>query len=512
MLKPISVCTFLSASLFGLASLTACGASDGGGGSGGSGGSGSGGSSSSSTTTTSNGGSGGGGGATGSGGSSSGGNGGTGGGGGSVPVPLAAKSVVAGLHHICALLDNDTVKCWGANDKGQLGQNGLGNTISLGDDADEMGDNLSSIDFGTGRSVRQISAGEEHTCALLDNDTVKCWGNGTDGRLGQGATNHIGDDPNEMGDNLAAIDLGTGRTAKSITAGGLHSCAILDNNTLKCWGGNYFGALGQGMSDNLGDNPNEMGDNLNAIDLGTGRTAKSLAAGVIHTCALLDNDTIKCWGDSLTGQLGQGTVNSNGVGTALIDMGDNLKAVDLGTGRSAKSLVAGWFHTCAVLDNDTLKCWGENYAGQLGQGNLNLIGDEPNEMGDNLSAIDLGMGRSVKEAGANSNHTCAILDDNTLKCWGANDSGQLGQGSIDNLGDGQNEMGDNLSAIKLGTGRSAKSVQLGGFCTCALLDNETLKCWGRNNYGQLGQGITDALGDGLNEMGDNLMAIDLGTQ
>merc|ERR1712014_430620 len=107
-----------------------------------------------------------------------------------------------------------------------------------------------------------------------------------------------------MGDSLAAIDLGSGRSAKALASGFHHTCAILDNDEVKCWGQNYNGQLGYGDTSNRGDDSGEMGDSLAAIDLGTGRSAKALAHGYTHTCAILDNDEVKCWGKNVGGQLG----------------------------------------------------------------------------------------------------------------------------------------------------------------------------------------------------------------
>jgi hypothetical protein len=113
-----------------------------------------------------------------------------------------------------------------------------------------------------------VVAGEEHTCALLANNTVKCWGANDDGQLGLGDNNTRGDNGGEMGDSLLAVDLGTGRTAKAVTAGGYHTCALLDNNTVKCWGGNFSGQLGLGDNNgDRGDSPGEMGDHLLAVSL-----------------------------------------------------------------------------------------------------------------------------------------------------------------------------------------------------------------------------------------------------
>merc|ERR1711879_892743 len=107
-------------------------------------------------------------------------------------------------------------------------------------------------------------------------------------------------------------------------------------------------------------------------------------------------------------------------------MGDFLLAVDLGTGRSAKSITAGSYHTCAILDNNGVKCWGSNDQGQLGYGDARDRGDGPSEMGDFLLAVDLGTGRSAKSLAVGYHHSCAILDTNDVKCWGGNDDGQLG--------------------------------------------------------------------------------------
>merc|ERR1712048_839582 len=123
-------------------------------------------------------------------------------------------------------------------------------------------------------------------------------------------------------------------------------------------------------------------------------------------------------------------------------MGDVLPAVDLGRGRSAKFLVAGYRHTCAILDNNDIKCWGHGYFGELGYGDTDNRGDDSSEMGDVLPAVDLGRGRSAKFLVAGERHTCAILDNNDVKCWGYGYFGRLGYGDIDNRGDGSSEMGD----------------------------------------------------------------------
>ena len=159
-----------------------------------------------------------------------------------------------------------------------------------------MGDNLPVVDLGTGRTATAIGTGALHTCAILDNASIKCWGNNFYGQLGYGNTNDLGDVSGEMGDNLPVVDLGTGRTATAISAGSNHTCVLLDNASLKCWGYNNYGHLGYGNTNNLGDASGEMGDNLPVVDLGTGRTATAISVGNLHTCAILDKTSLKCWG------------------------------------------------------------------------------------------------------------------------------------------------------------------------------------------------------------------------
>ena len=403
-----------------------------------------------------------------------------------------------------AILANGTVKFWGRNDFGQLGQ---GNTNNIGDGSGEMGDNLPAIDLGTGRTATAISSGRYMAMALLDNGTVKAWGYGLFGQLGQGNTNHIGDGSGEMGDNLSAIDFGTGRTATKIDAGLYHNAAILDNGTVKAWGYGAYGQLGQGNTNNIGDGSGEMGDNLPAIDLGTGRTATAISLGYLLSVVLLDNGTVKAWGYNAYGQLGQG--NKNRIGDGSGEMGDNLPAIDLGTGRTATAIAAGNYHVVALLDNGTVKAWGYNSNGQLGQGNTNHIGDGSGEMGDNLPAIDLGTGRTATAIAAGAYFTLVLLDNGTVKCWGQGSVGQLGQGNTQNIGDGSGEMGDNLPAIDLGTGRTATAISGGYYLSIVRLDDGTIKAWGDGRYGQLGRGNTNYIGDGSGEMGDNLSPIDL---
>jgi len=172
----------------------------------------------------------------------------------------------------------------------------------------------------------------------------KCWGSNLIGQLGLGDTNFRGDGANEMGANLPNVDLGSGWTAVEVAVGGRHSCVRLQNGAqqaLKCWGYNNFGQLGLGHTSSRGYFGGQMGDSLPAVQLGTNRSAVALALGNSHSCALLDDATVKCWG---------GNYGGNDAG----EMGDSLSAVDLGPNRTVVQLAAGFDTTCAVFDDGQL--------------------------------------------------------------------------------------------------------------------------------------------------------------
>jgi len=124
-----------------------------------------------------------------------------------------------------------------------------------------------AVDLGVGVTAVEIVAGEGHSCALLSDQRVKCWGSGINGEIGLGDTNSRGDGPGEMGDSLPAIDLGTGLTAVTVSATWLATCAVLSDGRLKCWGSNQYGAMGLGDTTACGDQPGEMGDALPAVKL-----------------------------------------------------------------------------------------------------------------------------------------------------------------------------------------------------------------------------------------------------
>jgi len=356
--------------------------------------------------------------------------------------PTQVSMIKTGIYHTCALLNNGTVKCWGRNYRGQLG---------YGDTQDRDKPEATPIDLGTGRTAKQLSLGSTHTCALLDNDTVKCWGGNMFGQLG------YGDTQNRHTPEATPVDLGIGRTAKQIAAGIYSTCAVLDNDTVKCWGDNYNGQLG------YGDTQNRHTPGATSVIGGV----KQISVGISHACALMNNGTTKCWGSNNKGQLGYGDTQSR-----------HTPGPNIALGGTAQQISVGVMYTCALLDNGTVKCWGYGSHGQLGYGNT-LNRDKPE-----ATPVNLGAGRTAKQISLWSRHTCAVLDNDTIKCWGYGYTGQLG------YNDQQTRNQPDTASIDLGTGRTATQLSIGNYFSCAVLDDGTAKCWGQNFRGQLGYGDT----------------------
>ncbi|CAM9212563.1 unnamed protein product [Sphacelaria rigidula] len=410
----------------------------------------------------------------------------------------AEAALDVGESHVCATVGS-TPKCWGANQWGQLGR---GDTEDTGDEADEMGDSLIVVDMGTGETVSDFALGGEFTCAILDSGSIKCFGYNTEGQLGQGNTSNVGDEADEMGDALLVVDLGTGVTVTEVTTGCQHSCALIDDGDVKCFGYNNYGQLGQGTTDNIGDDAGEMGDDLAVVDLGD-LSATSIAAGCDFTCAIVDDGSVMCWGRNTWGQLGTGDDQD-----VLDEAGESVVAVDL-DGSSASAIAAGEGHVCALLDDSSVKCWGRNNNGQLGQGDNVDRGDTADSLGANLAAIEFGDSDVPTAIDCGSFFTCALMDDSSIKCFGDNGDGQLGIGSdVSEVGTLPTDMGANLTAVDLGG--SASEIAVGGSSMCAVLDDESVKCWGRGRSGQLGQGNDDSVGSLEGELAE-LTAVDIGS-
>jgi alpha-tubulin suppressor-like RCC1 family protein/tRNA A-37 threonylcarbamoyl transferase component Bud32 len=349
--------------------------------------------------------------------------------------------IAAGESHTCAILDNGSVSCWGSNWAGQLGNGATTDRLTP----------TQTSSLGEGRTAVAITAGNAHTCAILDDGSVSCWGYNAYGRLGDGTTN-------ERNTPTQTSSLGFGRTAVAINAGNAHTCAILDDGSVSCWGFNAYGRLGDGTT-------NERNTPTQTDSLGTDRTAVAITAGEYHTCAILDDGSVSCWGRNYYGQIGDGTTTDRNTPT---------QTSSLGVGRTAVAITGGNAHTCAILDDRSVSCWGSNGDGQLGDGTYT-------NRNTPTQTFILGEGRTAVAISAGYAHTCAILDDGSVSCWGRNNYGQLGDGT-------NNERNTPTQTSSLGVGRTAVAITAGNAHTCAILDDGSVSCWGRNANGQLGDG------------------------
>src|SRR3954453_5898528 len=268
--------------------------------------------------------------------------------------------------------------------------------------------------------------------------------------------------------------------AAQIDAGQNHTCA-LQSGAVRCWGYNLEGELGLGNADTIGDD--ETPAAAPPVDLGSGHSAVAISAGEFHTCAIFNDGTVRCWGFGQNGRLGTGSVANIGDDEPVT----SVPPVDLGTGRTAKAISAGGSHTCAILDDNTVRCWGYAFWGELGYGNPDPdpmtpdVEPMPVDIGDNetpasVGPVNLGSGRTAKAISAGDLHTCAILDNDTVRCWGRGQDGQLGYGNQQNVGD--RDTPASAGPVDLGGGHTAKAISAGVAETCAILDDGNVRCWG----------------------------------
>lgn len=374
--------------------------------------------------------------------------------------------------NVCVLIEGGRVRCWGKNNLGELG---YGHTDDIGDDETpaQVGDVMLP------EPGIELTMGDAHACVLLADDAVRCWGQGSCGKLGYGNTNNIGDDEFPV----SIIDVPIGGAALEVDAGGSQTCARLNDGKLRCWGCGSGGQLGYGNSIDVGDNEPPA----NAGDVPVGGAVIAQATGIGHTCAILANGAIRCWGGGFSGQLGYGNTASIGDNETPASAG-NVPAIPMGLPPTTKATaLALGFMSCALYDSGEVLCWGGNSSGELGQGNTNPIGD--NEAPATLPAIDLGGPALAISAG--DNFVCALLESQEAICWGSNSSGQLGYGNTNNIGD--DETPASVGPIDLGG--PVKQIDAGGTQACAILENNDVYCWGSNFDGQLGYGNTINIGD-----------------
>lgn len=355
-----------------------------------------------------------------------------------IPVYVMSnvKDIAANMFTTCALQANGRVSCWGENNRGQVG-------------TDTCDDCEHPVELSL-THVTQITMGSYFTCARLADGTARCWGANQYGQLGDGTTT----DSNVP----VAVD-GLDR-ATMIAPGGIHNCVLIADGTVECWGLNQFGQLGDGT--NAAHSTPVPVPDLTGISRGP-----RMASGLTHTCALRPDGSARCWGQHNVGQLGAGSIpwGYRSTPTDVVGLADAL------------DLSAGHTHTCATLANGTVKCWGQNYHYMLGDGTTEIKRDTPVPVLAESGSVLHG----VMTIAAGMYHTCALIADGTVKCWGDNYYGQLGDGTTTPVRSSPWQIAGLSNVVALSAGASH---------TCAIVADGTGRCWGRNDRGMVGDGVT----------------------
>ncbi|MBT4791408.1 MAG: RTX toxin, partial [Halobacteriovoraceae bacterium] len=288
---------------------------------------------------------------------------------------------------------------------------------------------------------------------------------------------------NNLGDDETLISVGAldfGQKVIDAAAGLSHTCVLLEDGNIKCFGDNSKGQLGHGDTNNLGDN--ETIDLIPIVPLG--QSAVKLYSGTRYNCALLQNQEVKCWGENNYGQLGYGHTQNLGDDELLSTYG----SVPLGGLAISLDISTISYHSCAVLKSSGgLKCWGLNNKGQLGYGHTNNLGDDelPSSYGN------VSFGNKILQVATGYIHTCALGENQQVRCWGANNVGQTGFGSNETIGD--NEAADSAPFLTFASS-GAKMVATGNAHSCIIGLDASVYCFGLGTLGQTGLGHTNTIG------------------
>ena len=317
--------------------------------------------------------------------------------------------------------------------------------------------------------VRAVAGGYYHSCAVLASGQARCWGDNVAGQLGNGT---IGGDG-----SLVAAPVrnaaGTGRLngVTAIAAASGHSCALLANHQVRCWGDNGSGQLGNGTFQRSGL-PVTV---LNPAGTGPLGNVAQISADGDNSCARLVNGQVRCWGDNAYGDLGAGSPLASSPRPMIV-----VAVAGTAPLSGVTQIDTGWDSSCARTSAGRAVCWGNNQHGQLGDGNSSGQSNRPVVVENASGNAPLG---GVKRVTAGDVHSCAVLEDGTGRCWGDNEFGQLGDGGTDPSPRPVAVIGES------GTGRLRPISQIvtGFGHTCARLANGQVRCWGHNADAQVGQ-------------------------
>ncbi|MBX3228911.1 MAG: hypothetical protein KIT84_41730 [Labilithrix sp.] len=345
-----------------------------------------------------------------------------------------------GFSHTCARMLDGTVRCWGANVFGQLGDGAEVRDAQ----APIPPDSLRAKDVPNVKDAIQIAAGSNHTCILKASGKVLCWGDNFYGQLGDGT---------EL-DSSNPVEVKELDDAVTLSAGGNVTCVIRQSKKAACWGYNFRGGLGDGTT---ADSTKPV--TVNGLD-----DVAQIAPAANHTCAVKTNGELWCWGGAVDGQLGTGSLEDTTKPTRVTALSDVVE------------VAVASAYSCARTRSGTIHCWGRNSDGQLGAGAISTAA--------NPSPIAVAITDAIS-LGAGSTHTCAVRKAGNVMCWGNGVFGQLGIGPVD--------AATNKSPIPVDVQnvQTARFIWNGGGRTCALTSDDKALCWGRNGDGQLGIGSTE---------------------
>lgn len=387
------------------------------------------------------------------------------------PVFLTgAKQVAAGSMHACALLTDTSVACWGNNYWGQLG-----NQYHYDDVPYPIPVYLAAADKTQLTGIVGITAGAEFSCALQNTGAVFCWGRNQFGQLGRGAV-----DSNWGHPFAQAVPLPAKAIAVVAQSGSTHVCALLDDaqKTLRCWGKNWWGQLGDGSTDNRAS-PVEVKVTEWDGSKWTLAGVRQVTVGASHSCAILSDMTAACWGSNSKGQLGNDTPDFSFSPTTVVIAEADGSRPALG---DIATITGGAEHTCVSFGSTwSAACWGSNIDGQLGVPEIAGFTNSP------VGIRSLG----VKQLSAGYNHTCAVLADGRIACWGGNKYGQIGDGTSY----------DSRSPVVLTS--TALQISSGYEFSCAVMTDTNVNCWGDGSFGELGLGS-----DADSSIPQNVLAVD----
>ena len=339
---------------------------------------------------------------------------------------VAPTAIAAGAGHTCVLYADQSIRCTGQNSQGQVGNGSYLNVFEP------------ALVNGTVNPAT-VRTGMEHTCTLVGDGTMQCWGSNYTGQLGDGTMGGFAVAP-QLVHNIAG--------AIKPVPGGWFTCAILSDHTAQCWGRNQDGQVGNG------DATTDVALPVPVQGLGP---IADLAAGGYHTCALMNDSTVRCWGRNVRGQVGDGTTNTPILQPTAVTGLSNVAALSL-----------GGYHSCALMKDATVQCWGENGNGQVGAPGVALE-TTPTAVSGITGAVAVYTGFL---------HSCAVLSDGTARCWGYNGFGQLGNGTTT----------DSAQPVVVQGIVRPRALALGYGHTCALLPDSTVRCWGEGDLGEFGTG------------------------